>query len=79
MLEIENFLTNKQLSFKAITNKAEVYGDVQRVIIATATDYDEQAKQLYTKLIEAVVADVPTIDTKSTFVIESTTPVGYPE
>ena len=77
--EIEEYLKNEKLNLIATTDSYKAYKDAEFVIISTPTNYDPELNYFNTRSVEAVIANVLSINPNATMIIKSTVPVGYTE
>ncbi|WP_394172414.1 nucleotide sugar dehydrogenase [Guptibacillus hwajinpoensis] len=77
--QIEDYLTNKELNLSATTDNYLAYKEAEYVIISTPTNYDPEKNYFNTRTVEAVIANVLSINPEAIMVIKSTVPVGYTE
>lgn len=77
--EITEYLTTKQLNFKATTDYVEAFHDATYVIISTPTNYDTKKNFFDTSSVEAVIHQVKDVNPDAIMVIKSTIPVGFTE
>lgn len=77
--EIEEYLATKELNLTATTDNYKAFKDADYVIISTPTNYDPEKNYFNTRTVEAVIANVLSINPEAIMVIKSTVPVGYTE
>lgn len=75
--EIEEYLAHHELDLRATTDGKAYYRDVDYIIIATPTNYDEETNFFNTKSVESVIEDALEAGTSACIVIKSTIPVGF--
>jgi len=75
--EVEEYLATKELSLTATTDAFKAIDGAEYVIIATPTNYDPEKNYFNTRSVEAVIANVLSINPDSLIIVKSTVPVGY--
>jgi len=75
--EIEEYLSTKELNLVATTDPFLAYSEAEYVIISTPTNYDPDKNYFNTRSVEAVIANVLSINPSAIMIIKSTVPVGY--
>ena len=75
--EIEQYLTNKELSLTATSDANDAYAAAQFIIIATPTDYDPETNYFDTSSVESVIEQALAANGAALLIIKSTVPVGF--
>lgn len=77
--EMEQYLVEKKLHLKAVTDSEAAYQKADFILIAVPTNYDSQNDFFDTSIVENVIEEILTINLTAIIVIKSTVPVGYTE
>lgn len=77
--DLASYLLRDDLDLRATTSAASALAGARFVVIATPTDYDEDAGSFDTSAVECAAAHVARWAPAATVVIRSTIPVGYTE
>lgn len=75
--EISDFLKTKPLALNATTDGKGAYKSAELVVIATPTNYDENANFFDTSSVESVLDQVLALNPDALLVVKSTVPVGF--
>ena len=78
-VELEDYLSNRELSLLATTDPGTAYDGAEVVFIATPTDYDTKTNFFDTSSVETVIDQALAVVPDATLVIKSTVPVGFTE
>ena len=76
-VELSQYLAEKELQLSASTNLEKSVSGADYVIVATPTNYDDEANFFDTSSVESVIEAVRLNEPNACIVIKSTIPVGF--
>lgn len=75
--EIESFLRDETINFRATLDTYEAFHNSKYIIIATPTNYDPSTNFFDTSSIEQTLREAISINSEALIIIKSTIPIGY--
>ncbi|MGO5473643.1 nucleotide sugar dehydrogenase [Streptococcus hyointestinalis] len=75
--ELEKYFLGKDLKFMACTYDKKYFEDVDCIVIAIPTDFNENKGELDTEGIESIIVDCLNVNSNGYIVIKSTVPIGF--
>jgi UDPglucose 6-dehydrogenase len=75
--DIESFLKNDSINFRATIDKKDAYLGAEFIIIAVPTNYNPDNNFFDTQIVENIIQDVIEINPKAFIIIKSTIPIGF--
>jgi len=77
--DIDDFLHNKKLNLKATSIPEDALSEVNFIVIATPTNFDNKTGYFDTQSVEETIKTATNLNNGCTIIIKSTIPVGYTE
>lgn len=77
--DVQDYLENKNLKLNFSYNLKEAVTNVEFIVLALPTNYDETLNSFDTSILENVIKEILEINQNATLIIKSTIPVGFVE
>ncbi|WP_124065176.1 nucleotide sugar dehydrogenase [Clostridium sp. E02] len=78
-IELEEYLSKKELNLKATLKPEEAFSEAEFIIISTPTNYDSVKNYFDTRTVEDALEKALRLAPDAMIIIKSTVPVGYTE
>lgn len=75
--DISNYINANDLNLNAAEELPETFDELDYIIIATPTDYDNEKKSFITDTITKIISNISKNTESANIVIKSTVPIGY--
>lgn len=75
--EIETYLTHDDINFKVVDTLNDAVNEMEYIIIATPTNYDEEINNFDTSSVDKTIDFITEVNPNCLIIIKSTIPIGY--